>query len=256
MNSPEVSFRTRTAHGVMRLAARLRMAEPEILGLSAVVRPGDTVFDVGAAYGMYTVPLAALVGPGGSVNSFEPQKRQFRMVGALRSLIGARHVRVAHAAIGMEQGEHSMLLPVKFGVPIYGHTHVATGTERALTPQAPRQRTWKVRMETVDAWCEQHSIPSVSFLKVDVEGFEPSVLDGAEATITAYLPSLLLEIEDRHIGRYGRGANDFADDVRSRWPQYRMYTWSASGWTPTERVTLAARNYLFATDTAFSRGLL
>ena len=47
----------------LRAAARLRMVEPEIRGLHHLVRAGDVCFDVGAAYGMYTFPLAQLVGP-------------------------------------------------------------------------------------------------------------------------------------------------------------------------------------------------
>ena len=63
-------------HGITRVAARINWAEAEVLGLRAVVRPGDHVFDVGAAYGMYTFPLAHIVGATGSVHSFEPQTRQ------------------------------------------------------------------------------------------------------------------------------------------------------------------------------------
>ena len=59
-------LRVRAAHGLYRFATRLHWAEPELFGLGALVRPGDDVIDVGAALGMYTVPLAELVGaPGG-----------------------------------------------------------------------------------------------------------------------------------------------------------------------------------------------
>ena len=37
--------------------------------------------------------------------------------------------------------------------------------------------------------------------KIDVEGHEYSVIEGAEATLLASKPALLLEIEQRHIGR-------------------------------------------------------
>lgn len=240
----------------MRASAKLRLAEPEILGLEAVVRPGDHTFDVGAAYGMYTFPLAHIVGAGGGVHSFEPQKRQKRMISALRTLVGARQILVTEAAVGAEPGEHSMRLPYRFGVPIFGHTHVATGTENALTPQATHARTWTTRMSSVDSWCDEHGVDNVTFLKVDVEGFEPNVLEGATRTIDKSRPSMLLEIEDRHIGRYGRDANSFADEIRSTWPEYRMYTWVDSRWQATERVVLGIRNYLFATDAAFAPATL
>jgi hypothetical protein len=155
--------------------------------------------------------------------------------------------------LGAELGEHTILVPIKFGVPIYGHAHVAEGTERALTPQATHAKRSATAMHTVDSWCESHEVDTVSFMKVDVEGFEPNVLEGATAAIEGSRPSMLLEIEDRHLGRYGRDANQFADEIRSRWTDYRMYTWAHDSWAPTDRVSLGTRNYLFATDAAFAR---
>lgn len=244
-------LRPRLAHIIMRAASRIGWAEPELRGLGAVVRAGDVVFDVGAAHGMYTVPLARLVGPEGVVQSFEPHPRQQGQLRFLRRLLGARHIRVNPGAVGAVQGEHTMRLPVKFGFPIYGHAHIADNA--AALPPDVKLKHWTTPMHTIDDWCTLHGIDSVSFIKVDVEGFEPNVVAGATKTITSSLPSMLLEIEDRHLGRYGRDANQFADEIRSTWPQYRMYTYVDDTWTPTDHITVEARNYLFATDAAFAR---
>lgn len=241
----------RFVHGITRVAARINWAEAEVLGLRAVVRPGDHVFDVGAAYGMYTFPLAHIVGPTGSVHSFEPQSRQLRALKVIRRILRAHHVTVSRSAIGDDGGDHTMVLPYRFGVPIYGHTHVGEGTEHALTPQATHTKRWTTPMHTVDSWCAVNGIADVSFIKADVEGFEPHVLLGAAETIERSRPSMLLEIEDRHLGRYGRDANEFADEIRASWPDYGMYTWSDGEWMRTERVAPQARNYLFATREAF-----
>jgi hypothetical protein len=67
-----------------------------------------------------------------------------------------------------------------------------------------------------------------------------------------------LEIEDRHLLRYGTDGNAFADELRRRWPEYGMYTWDSQpgrkggAWQPTQFVSLATRNYLFATDAALA----
>ncbi|MDP3208100.1 MAG: hypothetical protein Q8M65_03035, partial [Rhodoglobus sp.] len=73
-------------------------------------------------------------------------------------------------------------------------------------------------------------------------------------TIDRDRPSLLLEIEDRHLARYGMNANDFADSILARWPEYTMYTWRDDAWVTTDRIELGTRNYLFATDAAITRG--
>lgn len=234
----------------MRFATRINWAEPELRGLAAVVRPGDHVFDVGAAHGMYTLPLADLVGPGGRVHAFEPHPRQQSQLRFLRRVFGLLHVNVNAAAVGAEPGEQAMTLPYTFLFPIYGHAHVAKGA--AIDPTR-RTRSWPTTVTTVDAVCDREGIERVSFIKVDVEGFEPRVIEGAAATIERDRPSLLLEIEDRHLARYDRDANQFANELRSRWPEYGIYTWVDEDWWPTERIESGTRNYLFATTDAFTR---
>jgi FkbM family methyltransferase len=200
---------------------------------------------------MYTIPLAHIVGPTGSVHSFEPQSRQLRALRVIRRLLRADHVTVSRSAIGDDAGDHTIVLPYRFGVPIYGHTHVGEGTEHAITPQATHTKRWTTPMHTVDSWCAVNDIADVSFIKADVEGFEPHVLLGAAETIERSRPSMLLEIEDRHLGRYGRDANQFADEIRRNWPDYGMYTWSDGEWMRAEHVAPQSRNYLFATREAF-----
>lgn len=248
---PRVPARQRIAGAVMRAATRVGWAEPELRGLSALVRPGDTVLDIGASHGMYTAPFAGLVGPTGHVHSFEPHPRQQRTLKRLRRLIGASQVAVHDAAVGSEEGEFTMRLPVRFGLPIYGHAHIADGA--ADYPDSVKIRTWRTPVTTVDAWAEAYGPGRLSFIKIDVEGFEPTVISGGTKTIGALLPSMLLEIEDRHLSRYGRDANQFADELRATWPDYSMYTWNGDAWAPTDRVGLNTRNYLFATDAAFAR---
>jgi FkbM family methyltransferase len=199
---------------------------------------------------MYTLPLAHLVGATGRVDSFEPHPRQQRTLRFLRALIGAPHVSVNAAAVGDTVGERTMRLPMKFGFPIYGHAHVGQG---AAPHPARRLREWATPITSVDVWVEAQAIDRVSFIKVDVEGFEPQVILGATGTIESHRPSLLLEVEDRHLARYGDDGDSFAASIRSRWPEYGMYTWRDETWTPAERIVLGTRNYLFATAGAFAR---
>jgi len=243
------NLRVRAAHGLYRVATRLHWAEPELVGLSAVVRHGDEVIDVGAALGMYTVPLADLVGRTGRVWSFEPQPRGMLTVRLLRIITGPHRGRVSRTTMGPAAGESTIVVPFRNGFPIFGHGHVAG---RADDDNGRQYRT-TAPMTTIDAWCAEKGIAPVSFIKVDVEGFEPAVIEGAVATIDRDRPSLLLEIEDRHLARYGRTATDFVDEIRTRWPDYRMYTWVDGSWLPAAQIVPEVRNYLFATDAAFRR---
>ncbi len=243
------NWRVRAAHALYRVATRLHWAEPELVGLGAIVRPGDEVIDVGAALGMYTVPLTDLVGRSGRVSSFEPQPRGIFTVRLLRGLTGPHRGRVSRATMGPPAGHSTIVIPFRNGFPIFGHGHVAGRAD----DDGGRQYRTRAPMTTIDAWCTEQRIAPVTFIKVDVEGFEPAVIEGAVATIDRDRPSLLLEIEDRHLERYGRTAADFVAEIHGRWPEYRMYTWGNGTWSQAAAIVPEVRNYLFATDAAFLR---
>ncbi|QGK71954.1 FkbM family methyltransferase [Allosaccharopolyspora coralli] len=240
----------------MRTAASVRLVEPEVLGLRRFVRPGDVCFDIGAAYGMYSYSLADLVGPTGVVHSFEPQFKSHFLLRAGKNVAGAQHMTVDRAGVGREQGTFDILLPVKFGLPIHGHAHLADGvtTQHGKSVKSGKfcwTRTIAVPVTTVDKVCADRGIERVDFMKIDVEGFEPSVVQGASSTIERDRPTLLLEIEDRHLSRYDQTAAEFSRMLRDL--GYSMHVWKDGDWVPADEVTTDRRNYLFATERTWRR---
>ncbi|WP_161606037.1 FkbM family methyltransferase [Microlunatus speluncae] len=236
----------------LRGSAALGLAEPELRGLDQLVRPGDVCFDIGAGYGMYTFPLAELVGRSGQVHSFEPLPVPHRILSRLRAAAGADQVRLHHAALGPRAGDQELTLPYRFGLPIHGWAHLRSGQVgpgRRISFSSTR--TLITPVSTVDDVCREQRIGRVRFLKIDVEGFEPSVLAGAERILERDRPSLLLEIEDRHLIRYGRTAAEVAGSLTAR--GYGMFAWRSGRWTPVAEVTTAGRNYLFSTEAVAAR---
>ncbi|MFI9557221.1 FkbM family methyltransferase [Nonomuraea endophytica] len=222
------------------LAARTLSREPELRGLSRLVGRGDVCLDVGAAYGMYTFPLARLVGRTGQVHSFEPLRLPYRILEEARRAAGAHHVITSNAALGAVSGRQTLRLPYRFGLPVHGWAHLRAGVK---DPHDRGGRTLDVPVYTIDQVCETRAIPWVDFMKVDVEGFEAVVLEGGMRTIERHRPSLLLEIEDRHLGRYGLAASDVAEPLLRM--GYRMYVWRG-GWQESTEITRRRRNYLFS----------
>ncbi|MHA7155611.1 FkbM family methyltransferase [Arthrobacter sp. TMN-50] len=208
---------------------------------------------MGAAYGMYTFPLAHLVGSPGAVHSSEPQSGQHRILTLVKCLLRAEHVNSTQAVLEAQKGNHTLIIPSRFGIPVYGHAHIEQRPGLGMLRKPQTHQRLDARMHTVDSWCESMQLDHVSFLKVDVEGFEPEVLVGAIDTIDSLCPSMLLEIEDRHVSRYGRTANEFADEIRTRWPDYTMHLWSGASWKPVAKVQSSVHNYLFATRASYER---
>jgi FkbM family methyltransferase len=236
----------------LRRFAALGLAEPELRGLDQLVRAGDVCFDIGAGYGMYTFPLAELVGPTGQVHSFEPLPVPHRILSTLRNAVAANQIRVQRAALGPETGDQELALPYRFGLPIHGWAHLRSGqVSPGRRISFSTTRTLITPVHTVDGICLEQGIERVHFLKIDVEGFESSVLTGAEQILERDRPSLLLEIEDRHLIKYGRTGAEVAGALIAR--GYGMFAWRSGRWTPVTEVTTAGRNYLFTTEAVATR---
>ncbi|MHA6624174.1 FkbM family methyltransferase [Pseudonocardia sichuanensis] len=227
---------------LLRAAAAAGLAEPEVRGLAALVRPGDVCLDVGAAYGMYSHVLAELVGRSGAVHAFEPLPVPSRVLRAGARFTGGVVRPHAAALSETEHDGHELVLPVRFGLPIHGWAHL--GGDRVRRALPGRSRSLRVPVRTVDGFCAAQGIDRVAFMKVDVEGAEPAVLAGAASVLARCRPALQLEIEQRHLDRYGHGTQRLVAELRRRYG-YRMHTWRLGRWVPATEVGTAHRNYLF-----------
>lgn len=233
-----VRTRQRVVAGLVRAAARVGWAEPEVLRLGRLVGPGDVCIDVGAAYGMYGHVLAELVGPGGAVYAFEPQRASRRVL-RTGSVLTGHALSVVPAAVGAARGHADLAVPVRFGVPVRGWAHLDTGSGAAV-----RRSTVEVR--GIDEFCAERGIRQVRFVKVDVEGFELSVLAGARDTLLRDRPALQLEVEERHLSRYGLGPSDVLDHLTAL--GYRPHIWRDHRWSPVARIDPHHRNHLFLAE--------
>jgi FkbM family methyltransferase len=143
--------------------------------LKQFVQRGYCVVDIGANIGTHAVPLAMAVGPTGTVIAFEPQRIPFHLLCANAVLNNLRNVKAINAGVS----DVSTILPV----PVSADGNVgATQIEGWDHGEA-------VQVLPLDAI----PLPPVHLIKIDVEGMEKKVLDGARNTIARYRPLLFVE---------------------------------------------------------------
>ncbi|HEX3865006.1 MAG TPA: FkbM family methyltransferase [Stellaceae bacterium] len=147
-----------------------------------MIRPGQSVVEVGANIGAHTVHLAKLVGPGGTVLAFEPQRSLFYLLCANLALNEHFHVRAVHAAVGATAGS----IPV----PLLDHRAKMNFGALSLPLFTSGDQVPLMVLDDFD-------LPSLRLLKVDVEGMETDVLRGARRTIAQHRPLLYVENDRR-----------------------------------------------------------
>lgn len=149
--------------------------EPNVYSIVwSLVRPGDTVVEVGANVGYYTIAMAALVGRTGSVTSFEANPRLAKMVEKSIYINGFKsHVRVVAKAVFETPGT------IKFDASRKrsGWGHVSTNGLAAFEDSV----VLDVEATNLDA----HDLGSVDFIRLDAEGSEPFILRGGQRMIEA-----------------------------------------------------------------------
>ena len=150
--------------------------EPEIRDLLAQhVRQGTSALDVGAHIGTHTITLARGVGSQGHVFAFEPQKKLFR---ELQMNVRANQIgNVTPLRFALGDGDPRV---VEMEPDIGGNEG-----GNAVGPGGDR-----VELRTVDSF----GFTNVSLIKIDAEGYEDHVLDGAARTIATQRPVLIVEI--------------------------------------------------------------
>lgn len=159
-------------HQKIFLDGGVQFEDREVELVKALVKPGDVVMDVGAHLGVYATLLAQLVGDSGLVLAYEPQPRMLhRNAAAYPQLIVRPFAVSQHEGTASFQAERSS-----------GLSHIEPAANHL-----PQTRT-----VTLDQEVERLRLKQVAFLKIDVEGHEQFVLQGARQLLTSQQPPILL----------------------------------------------------------------
>lgn len=155
---------------------------------AAAIRAGDTVIDIGANLGYYTLLAADLVGQSGRVVAIEPNPQVFARLSASIAVNGfsahtsARNVALAAAG---EHGTRPFFVPA--GEPKNGR-FVAPGEDPGRL--AAHGAVSDVTLGRINP----DDFERVDFIKIDVEGAELAVLDHLRPLLDKFRPKVVCEV--------------------------------------------------------------
>ena len=157
--------------------------------LQKLIRPGDTVFDVGANIGAHTLGIARSVGPTGSVYAFEPTDVAF---GRLKRNLAL------NPELKLRTRAHEILLAEEATAPLEPEIYASWPLNRDDSVH-PKHRgklatALHASVDTLDRFVQREAIDRLDLIKIDVDGHEYPVLKGALKTLARFRPVLVMEV--------------------------------------------------------------
>lgn len=213
----------RVYYGWQIRRGRFASDEADFHMLGRLVKAGETVLDIGANVGRYTLRLSELVGLGGRVFAFEPVGETFEILAANARRAAYENVTLVNVAVSSHPHTARLVLPTdEAGFAAHYFARVADEIEgdvasaaagniagaaegefagvregeadgRAGGDEASGRRVFCCSIDSL-------GIPQrVALAKIDVEGHEVQVLEGMRETIERDRPTLIVEGEDPRI---------------------------------------------------------
>ena len=162
-----------------RIVDEARWGEHELSTLRTILAPGGTAVDVGANQGFYAYAFSRIAE---RVEAFEPNPD---CAAFARRMLG-RRARVHGVALSNSAGRREFVVPVSDEGQIL---HLG-GALAGVGAAAARTMRFEVDVRTLDSY----GFTDVRVVKVDVEGSEMDVLEGARTAILRDRPALIVEL--------------------------------------------------------------
>lgn len=160
-----------------------------ILTWEAFIQPGDTVLDIGANAGYYSLvaaPKAKLV------YAFEPATSIRQLLEKNVSLNKFDNIRVQAVAISNEAGKATLYLSSEDNIGMAG-----------LRPAENFSgNTEIVNTITLDEWIASQDIKKIALIKIDAEGTEMNILAGMRTILEEHKPAIFMEVIAELLGKF------------------------------------------------------
>ena len=183
-----------------------RIFEPRSVELFRTIAGSPrTIFDVGANVGCTALLFADMAA---TVHAFEPSPSTFDF---LRSNVDcATNVKPHNFGLGSKRQTNQIT---------YNELNRSGGFVSKGTKTNDGHITESIQIDTIDRFVRKQSIRDVDFIKIDVEGYEAHVIQGAKRTLKRQQPVVTMELNHWCLNAYQRtSVPDFFDFMRSVFP--------------------------------------
>jgi len=157
-----------------------------IFVLGKILKKGQTIIDVGANQGEYSLWAVKHAGQNGKVIAFEPMDGLFEQLKTNFSL---------------NPSYQKALIPIKTGLSdkpgqlnLYGKEGDNEGVNTMFPTESHTVLIQEIKLDTLDNQLQELNCKGIDLIKVDVEGAELQVLKGALQTLKQHRPYLMIEI--------------------------------------------------------------
>ena len=170
--------------------------------VNQIVKKNDIVIDIGANIGYFTILFAKLVGENGKVYAFEPTNQYFNSLKENVLINELSNVEIFKKGFSDKNQE------LEINIDASSATIHQPIPEEIISKEI-------IRLSTLDDFIEEKKIGRINFIKIDIDGHEPFVMDGAIKSIQKNRPIIILEISHLHYFNAGITAWDFYDKIKS-----------------------------------------
>jgi FkbM family methyltransferase len=194
------------------------------------IRSGDVAFDIGANFGLHTVLLSRLVGPGGRVVAFEANPELIPMLE--RTIEGLGNVTLYSCALSDRSSDSVLFVPDDHSMgSLVDWTTKEPVTWGQRLFRLGRPHTVSCRQRPLDEIVGVDALPPPAFVKCDVEGAELMVFKGGQRTLDRPdAPVILFEAIAASARSFAADVSDAAAHLaRLPQPQYRFLAVSEGG---------------------------
>jgi FkbM family methyltransferase len=161
-------------------------ADSVVTGVLPLVRPDAVCLDIGANVGLYSIAVARHF-PGARMIACEPVPRTYECL-KLNAAENAPNVSVLPIAVSTKDGTAQMNFSERFAA---GSHMTSIGSLVNVENMGDTEVTVSVR--SVDSLVAELELPRVDLIKIDVEGYELDVLEGASNTLARFQPMAQIE---------------------------------------------------------------